>query len=42
LIVAVRKDLSGLGLDVGPHTIRWHLRLHRQVTVSAATRLWPG
>jgi transposase InsO family protein len=37
LIVWLRKDLSGQGLDAGPHTIAWHLRHHHQVTVSAAT-----
>src|SRR5215813_3811061 len=37
LIVTVRKDLAGQGLDAGPHTIAWHLRHHHQVTVSAAT-----
>jgi transposase InsO family protein len=37
LIVRVRKELSGRGLDAGPHTICWHLRHHHQVTVSAAT-----
>jgi transposase len=37
LIVRLRKELSGRGLDAGPHTICWHLRHHHQVTVSAAT-----
>jgi len=37
LIVNVRKELAGQGLDAGPHTIAWHLRHHHQVTVSAAT-----
>jgi transposase InsO family protein len=37
LIVALRKDLAGRGLDAGPHTICWHLRHHHQVRVSAAT-----
>jgi transposase InsO family protein len=37
LIVWLRKDLSGQGLDAGPHTIAWHLAHHHQVTVSAAT-----
>src|ERR1700746_567682 len=36
LIVRLRKDLAGQGLDAGPHTICWHLRHHHQVTVSAA------
>jgi transposase InsO family protein len=37
LIVRLRKELSEQGLDAGPHTIRWHLEHHHQVTVSAAT-----
>jgi transposase InsO family protein len=37
LIVRLRKDLAGQGLDAGPHTIAWHLREHHQVTVSPAT-----
>jgi len=37
LIVRLRKELSGRGLDAGPDTIAWHLRHHHQVTVSAAT-----
>jgi transposase InsO family protein len=37
LIVAVRKELAGQGLDAGPDTIAWHLAHHHQVTVSAAT-----
>ncbi len=37
LIMRLRKDLAGQGLDAGPHTIAWHLRRHHQVTVSAAT-----
>jgi transposase InsO family protein len=37
LIVGLRKELAGQGLDAGPHTIAWHLRHHHQVTVSAAT-----
>jgi transposase InsO family protein len=37
LIVRLRKDLAGQGLDAGPHTICWHLRHHHQVQVSAAT-----
>jgi transposase len=37
LIVAVRKDLAGRGLDAGPDTIRWHLRHTYHVTVSRAT-----
>jgi hypothetical protein len=37
LIVAVRKDLAGRGLDAGPDTIRWHLQHTHHVTVSRAT-----
>ena len=37
LIVRLRKELAGQGLDAGPHTIAWHLREHHQVTVSPAT-----
>jgi transposase InsO family protein len=37
LIIALRKDLSGQGLDAGPHTIAWHLHHRHGTTVSAAT-----
>ena len=37
LIVALRKELAGQGLDAGPDTIAWHLEQHHQVRVSAAT-----
>jgi transposase InsO family protein len=37
LIVRLRKELAGQGLDAGPHTIAWHLQRHHQVRVSAAT-----
>src|SRR6202012_1929304 len=37
LIVALRKDLAGRGLDAGPDTICWHLEHHHQIRVSAAT-----
>ena len=37
LIVWLRKDLAGQGLDAGPHTIAWHLRHHHHLTVSPAT-----
>src|SRR5262245_51360001 len=37
LIVRLRKELAGAGLDAGPHTIAWHLRHHHQIRVSAAT-----
>ena len=33
----LRKELSGQGLDAGPHTIAWHLEHHHQIRVSAAT-----
>ena len=37
LIVRLRKELAGQGLDAGPHTIAWHLQQHHQVRVSPAT-----
>ncbi|HEX3959493.1 MAG TPA: DDE-type integrase/transposase/recombinase [Trebonia sp.] len=37
LIVALRKELAGQGLDAGPDTICWHLAHHHKVTVPAAT-----
>jgi transposase InsO family protein len=37
LIIELRKELSGRGLDAGPDTIAWHLEHHHQVRVSAAT-----
>jgi transposase len=37
LIMALRKDLTGRGLDAGPQTICWHLEHHHQVKVPAAT-----
>jgi transposase InsO family protein len=37
LIIGLRKELSGQGLDAGPHTIAWHLQHHRQLRVSPAT-----
>jgi len=37
LIIELRKELSGQGLDAGPDTIAWHLEHHHQVRVSAAT-----
>jgi transposase-like protein len=30
LIVRLRKELSGQGLDAGPDTIAWHLRHHHR------------
>src|SRR6201996_3201443 len=37
LIVRLRKDLSGQGLDAGPHPIAWHLEHRHRVKVSPAT-----
>jgi transposase InsO family protein len=37
LIVRLRKELDGQGLDAGPHTIAWHLQAHHQLRVSPAT-----
>jgi transposase InsO family protein len=37
LIIKLRKDLAGQGLDAGPQAIAWHLRHHQQIQVSAAT-----
>jgi len=37
LIIRLRKDLAGQGLDGGPYTIAWHLARRHQVAVSAAT-----
>ena len=37
LIIGLRKELAGQGLDAGPHTICWHLQHHHQVGVSPAT-----
>ena len=37
LIVNLREQLTGQGLDAGPHTIAWHLATHHQLTVSVAT-----
>jgi transposase InsO family protein len=37
LIVRLRKELAGQGLDAGPHTICWHLRRHHQVSASVST-----
>jgi transposase InsO family protein len=37
LIIELRKELAGQGLDAGPDTIAWHLAHHCQVQVSAAT-----
>src|SRR5215831_10579565 len=37
LIIELRKELSGQGLDAGPDTIAWHLAHHHQLQVSPAT-----
>ena len=37
LIIELRKDLAGQGLDAGPATIAWHLEHHHQTRVSPAT-----
>ena len=37
LVLRLRKDLSGQGLDAGPHTICWHLQTHHKVRLSPAT-----
>jgi len=37
LIVQLRKDLTGQGMDAGPDTIRWHLQHHHKVRVSRAS-----
>src|SRR6516162_9075337 len=37
LIVRLRKELAGQGLDAGPQTIAWHLEHHHQTRVSPAT-----
>jgi transposase InsO family protein len=36
-IVALRQELSGKGLDHGPHTIAWHLQHHHGLVVSVPT-----
>src|ERR1700722_13555328 len=37
LIIRLRKELDGQGLDAGPHTIAWHLQAHHQLKISPAT-----
>ena len=37
LIITLRKELTGQGLDAGPDTICWHLQHHHQVSVAPAT-----
>ena len=36
LIIRLRKELAGQGLEAGPHTIAWHLQRRHQARVSAA------
>jgi transposase InsO family protein len=36
-LVRLRKELAAAGLDAGAETIRWHLRHHHGLSVSAAT-----
>jgi len=37
LIVDLRTELTGKGLDAGPHTIAWHLQHHHRLEVSIAS-----
>jgi transposase InsO family protein len=37
LIIELRKELAGQGLDAGPQTIAWHLEHRHQIQVSPAT-----
>src|SRR5215813_8003348 len=37
LIIRLRKELAGQGLDAGPHTIAWHLEHRHPLRVSPAT-----
>jgi transposase InsO family protein len=37
VIIRLRKELSGQGLDAGPQTICWHLRHHHKIKVSPAS-----
>jgi len=37
LIIRLRKELAGQGLDAGPHTIAWHLDHRHHLRVSPAT-----
>jgi len=39
LIIRLRGELSGQGLDAGAHTIAWHLAEQHQLSVSEAT-IW--
>ncbi|MGH1493744.1 MAG: helix-turn-helix domain-containing protein [Acidimicrobiales bacterium] len=42
LIIALRDELVGQGLDAGPETIRWHLQQRHQVTVPVACSPYAG
>jgi transposase InsO family protein len=37
LIITLRTELTGKGLDAGPHTIAWHLQHHHHLQVSPAS-----
>jgi transposase InsO family protein len=37
LVLMLRKELAGQGLDAGAHTVCWHLSHHHGISVSAAT-----
>jgi transposase len=37
LIVGLRAELAGKGLDAGPHTIAWHLQHHHGITIAVST-----
>ena len=37
LIVRIRKELAGEGLDAGPDTVQWHLEHHHGIKVARAT-----
>ena len=39
LIIGLRRQLAGQGLDAGAHTIAWHLAVQHQLQVSPAT-IW--
>ena len=42
LIVTLRTELTGKGLDAGPYTIAWHLQHHHRLEVSVASISRPG
>ena len=39
LIIKIRRDLDGRGLDAGAHTISWHLETHHDINIAAST-IW--